>query len=68
MAIRDEDFQYEVNNLKETNAWLERKIKNKEEEHEQLERKVAMLRKELRLPIVMSWKRPLISKILVVAY
>ena len=46
MAIRDEDFQYEVNNLKETNAWLERKIKNKEEEHEQLERKVAMLRKE----------------------
>ena len=46
MAIKDEDFRYEKNNLKDTIEWLERKIKNKEEEHLQLEEKVVILRKE----------------------
>lgn len=46
MAIKDEDLHYEKRNLQETNEWLEGKIKNKEEEHLQLEKKVAMLRKE----------------------
>jgi DNA helicase-2/ATP-dependent DNA helicase PcrA len=32
--------------LKKTNEWLDRKIKNKEEEHLQLEKKLAILRKE----------------------
>lgn len=46
MAIKDEEFRYEKNNLKDTNEWLERKIESKEEDHKQLEKKVAILKKE----------------------
>ena len=55
------------NNLKKTNEWLDRKIKNKEEEHLQLE-KLAILRKESGGSYSHELKLLLMSTILAVIY
>ncbi|WP_163192362.1 RNA polymerase recycling motor HelD [Clostridium thermarum] len=48
MSIREEDFIYEKNVLKNTGQWLDKEIENKEKYYSRLESKVAELKKQSR--------------------